>query len=371
MKKIISMVLAMVMVLAVAATSASAALINTAQLQQDAKDTISKGAKTIAAKAKFTPQKADGYWSSKFSTDGQTAYVRFVDAVRKFQSSVDIPNISQSERSQFAQIIQQEHPELFYVSGIGAKTHQDSDGYKWQEMTINYVSDARSKLSAVENAANQFLNGAPTNGSDYDKELFVHDKLVNQTTYQRGQKSIYNNLVEHKSNCMGYAYAMKYLLNKLGVTCRVCIGTATGEGDHMWNVVTLNGKEYLTDTGWDDPSGTTQHALSHRYFNMTKDQMNVDHQPKNPSEENACTNTDQGYYKKNGMYYTSVDAAENAIKETLKTQKVAQVQLPNTSMAAQVRQDFMDGKIVNANRGAEKDTRQNGVVNGVVVVYVK
>lgn len=59
MKKIISMVLAMVMVLAVAATSASAALINTAQLQQDAKDTISKGAKTIAAKAKFTPQKAD------------------------------------------------------------------------------------------------------------------------------------------------------------------------------------------------------------------------------------------------------------------------------------------------------------------------
>lgn len=371
MKKIVSMVLALVMVLAVAATSASAALINTAQLEQDMKDTASRTVKTVRASTKFTPRKSDGYWSSKFSTNGQTAYMLFVDAVKKFQTQVEIPAIDKSERSQFAQILQQEHPELFYVQQIGTRDKTDSDGYKSQEMTITYIADARSKYNAVESAATRFLSGAPKSGSDYDKELYVHDKLVNETTYQLHQKSIYNNLVEHKSNCMGYAYAMKYLLNKLGVTCRVVIGTATGEGDHMWNCVTLNGKEYLTDTGWDDPSGSTQHALSHRYFNLTKDEMNRDHQAKNPSEQNACTNTDQGYYRKNGMYYTSVEDAENAIKNNIESKKVMSVQLATNEMAQQVRKDFMDGKIINANRGAEKDTRQNGVVNGVVVVYLK
>lgn len=371
MKKIVSMVLAMVMVLAVAASSASAAIINTAQLAQDVKDTASRTSKNLKDSVNFTPKKADGYWSSKFSQNGQTAYVLFVEAVKNFQSEVKIPKVNKSERDKFAQILQQEHPELFYVAKIGTKDGTESDGHEYQEMTITYESNAKSKYNAVINAANQILNGAPKSGSDYDKELYVHDRLVKDTTYQRGQKTIYNNLVEHKSNCMGYAYAMKYLLNKLGVDCRVVKGKATGEGDHMWNVVTLNGKEYLTDTGWDDPSGTTLHAPSYRYFNLTKDEMNRDHTPDNPSEESACTNSDQGYYKKNGMYYTSVADAENAIKNNIQSKKVMSLQLASNEMAQQVRKDFMDGKIVNANRGAEKDTRQNGVVNNVVVVYLK
>lgn len=365
MKKLLSMALALVMVLAIAATSVSAA-INTAQLEYDVKNQISKGVKT--ATNRIPAQSADGYWSSHFSKDGQTAFARFVDAVKDFKAEVTIPDCDENERKQFAQILQQEHPELFYVDKIGYKMHQDEDGYKWRTMTITYQADAKNKLAEVKSAANKILSGAPKNGSDYDKELYIHDRLIKDTDYQTKKKTIYNNLVEHKSNCMGYAYAMKYLLNQLGVTCRVIIGSATGEGDHMWNVVTLNGKEYLTDTGWDDPTGT-QYMTSYRYFNLTRSEMNRDHTPKNANEDSACTNSDQSYYKKNGMYYDSVEAAEAAIKKQGASGKPVAVQLPTNEMAQQVKSDFMGGKVLqNGSLQVESSKTQNKLAGNVVVV---
>ncbi len=50
--------------------------------------------------------------------------------------------------------------------------------------------------------------------------------------------------------CEGYAKAFKYLCDVAGITCYTVTGTmdgGTGAGPHMWNIVTIDGRNYLVD----------------------------------------------------------------------------------------------------------------------------
>lgn len=291
-----------------------------------------------------------GYWSSQFSQSGQNAYKKIIQAARNYQTQVknitDIP--AQQETKQFLQVLADEHPELFYVTQISL-TITDSNGTKTGTYSLTLSPNAKSQVNAVEQAANTFLQGAPTQGSDYDKELFVHDKLVQNMTYTLGKKTIYNSLVEHRGNCMSYAGAMQYLLNKLGVNCRLITGTAyraDGSSEsHQWNIVTLNGKEYATDACWDDAVGP-QYVTSHRYFNLTNSQMSQDHKATSPREQADCVNDDQGYYKKNNRYFDSVEQAEAYLVKAKSTSNDGQeIQMATASQAQKVRADVLGGNV--------------------------
>lgn len=362
-KKLAATGMAVVMTAAVAVTPTFAAIGgNLLSTGVKAAQTASR----VAQANSFSPRKADGYWSSQFSQNGQTAYMLIVDAIKNGKTSVAIPSVNQNERAKFWNTISWEHPELFYAKNFGSSSHNENNVTTYTEHW-SLDSNWQSEKSAVEQAANKFLANAPKSGSDYDKELYVHDKLANETTYQLGKDNIYYSLVQKQGNCMGYSYAMKYLLNKLGVTCRTVIGKGVnpetnGQEDHMWNVVTLNGKEYLTDACWDSTTKISK-TLPHYYFNLTKDEMNRDHIPNVPSEENNCTNSDQNYYKKNGMYYSSVADAEKAIKKNLKKGQEMAVMLPSQSDAEKVSNDFMSAKIFKTGSFSA-----NKVVNQVVIL---
>ncbi|MEE1353000.1 MAG: arylamine N-acetyltransferase [Acutalibacteraceae bacterium] len=163
---------------------------------------------------------------------------------------------------------------------------------------------------------------------------------------------MYNSLVEHKGSCMGYSLAMQYLLNKLGVTCRVQTGVATNpkgnKEDHMWNIVTLNGKEYLVDVTWDDVLVNGYNYAPYRYFNVTKDMMSETHTPKNASEWSKCTNTDQDWYRKNGFYFNSWDEVMKAMPTMIAKQggdkgNPVSFRLPSTKMANEISSHITGG----------------------------
>lgn len=373
-RKIISAGLA-VMMTATVATSASAALINTEQVKSDIKMGTLKMAEDAADSAKFAiqSQKADGIWSSKLSQNAQTAYMLIVNAMKNYQSSVQIPQITDSDKHQIPNILKREHPELFYYNGQITTKSQTAAGTGHITYTANWTlhSNARQEVNALNQAVNSFVANAPKSGADYDKELFVHDKLVKDTSYVKGQDNVYDALVLHKANCDGYATAMKVVLNKLGVDCEVITGKATGEGAHAWNRVTLNSKQYLTDTCWDDPNAT-QRSLSHAYFNLTKDEMNRDHTADRPNEQSNCTNTDQNWYRKNGCYYTSVADAEKAIENGMANGKTVELALSTPSQAQQVLSDFSSGKIklpANSHWSVSSLKRNGTVTNGALVFF--
>lgn len=372
-QKLLSAGMAVLMSVSIAMPASAAIPVpNVNNIIGDMNRTVSETKRSIDNASTNVAQKADGFWSSHFSQNGQTAYMMTVKAIQQGKTSTPVPDAPKSERDQFWNVIKKEHPELFYAKNFGRKSLNQNGKTTYTE-TWTLDSGWQSKKSALDNAVSSFLASAPKSGSDYDKELYVHDKLVQNTNYQKGRNTVYDALVSHTANCDGYASAMKVLLNKLNVPCEIIVGTATNEGPHAWNVITLNGQKVLTDTCWDDPA-SHQSVLSHRYFNLSASEMNRDHKANNASEQNGCNATNLNWYAKNGKTYANAASAEQAISEQMKTQTTIVAKLPNSTEAKKIYDDWKNGKLVmpsGTSWGMELSGTQNGFANGVVVLYKK
>ena len=259
------------------------------------------------------------YYSSQLNSKEKQAYNKICNGLSKEETKISVPVLEPASRTKVFKAVFAEHPEYYYADRAAHWNGTDDEMY-----FIPTYNSFKGTESQVKAAADQFLANAPKNGSDYEKELYVHDKLVDQTTYQLNEPGIYNSLINHVGNCEGYSFAMEYLLSQLGVKCRVIEGKAyhaNGSSEtHMWNIVRLDGKDYVLDATWDDAVGQ-QHSgyfVSHRYFNRTKDQMASDHVPNNASEWSTCTNDDANFFKKNGLYFKTYEDAKKSLADIVK-----------------------------------------------------
>lgn len=129
--------------------------------------------------------------------------------------------------------------------------------------------------------------------SDFEKELALHDWLVEHCTYDqsvhdhhtpKGQPdntNPYGPLVRGYGICLGYATTFQLLMDLSGVECITVVGASSDStGDHAWNMVRLEGEWYCVDPTWDDPTGIERITdqgqktrLHHRYFNVTSEYM--------------------------------------------------------------------------------------------------
>ncbi len=129
-----------------------------------------------------------------------------------------------------------------------------------------------------------------------EKELYIHDHLANTVEYTHGtvvadlsEYSAVGALVDRKAVCMGIAKAACVLLNAVEVEAG-CVSN----GEHMWNVVRIDGKTYNLDVTWDLKHSTT----CHDYFNLSDRRIITDHELWNGPE---CTSDDLDWFVLNGL----------------------------------------------------------------------
>ena len=129
---------------------------------------------------------------------------------------------------------------------------------------------ATAELSTVNTAIGNAKSIASSAvGDDYSKMLTFKNAICNAVDYnhdalQEGTASgnpwqliwVFDNDANTKVVCEGYSKAFQYLCDLAGLTCYTVTGTmagGTGEGPHMWNIVTINNANYLVDvTNCDD-----------------------------------------------------------------------------------------------------------------------
>lgn len=123
-----------------------------------------------------------------------------------------------------------------------------------------------------------------TNMTDYERELSIHDYIVDHTTYvDEGNisRSIEGIFLRNKAVCGGYAQAFHYLATYAGLDSEFVLGDGIQNGEkiaHAWNTVEIEGEWYQVDVTWDDPvlsNGSNKRTYS--YFNITNDEMKLDH----------------------------------------------------------------------------------------------
>lgn len=159
-----------------------------------------------------------------------------------------------------------DHPELFWMETAYAGKYTRSGQCVELNLKFNRtVQNLESAKYYFNENANQILAGAQNLSSNYEKEKFVHDALLDKISYNLGaemNQSAYSALVNGQTVCAGYARAFQYLLQQLGIPCYYCTGYA-GES-HAWNIVALDDGYYNVDATWDDTGSGT-----YDYFNKT------------------------------------------------------------------------------------------------------
>ncbi|MCR5735298.1 MAG: hypothetical protein K6G22_11905 [Lachnospiraceae bacterium] len=177
-----------------------------------------------------------------------------------------VESLSQKKMLDAFMAVFNDHPELFWLdTGYGCKFKGDGTCIE-VDLTFNRTADDYNNAKAqFDNKAKDLINGANTLTTDYGKEQYVHDKLIDNVSYQissRMNQSAYSALVNGSTVCAGYARAMQYVLIELGIPCYYCTGFA-GE-NHAWNIVCLDDGFYNVDVTWDDSE-----SGRYDYFNKT------------------------------------------------------------------------------------------------------
>ncbi len=165
-----------------------------------------------------------------------------------------------------------DHPELFWMN---ISYYYE---YDYQGNTIKVVLQFYKDIPNVEKARNIFdtdakeiLAGAENLSTDYDKEKYIHDVLVEKITYRHNSmdQSAYSSIPNDFTVCAGYARAFQYLMQQLEIPTYFCVGW--GGGPHAWNIIKLEDDYYNVDVTWDDTDTST-----YDYFNVT-DSKNFKH----------------------------------------------------------------------------------------------
>ncbi len=238
------------------------------------------------------------------------AYSEITHALFNFNTSINISryNLSRTDVSKVVGYIFNDRPEIFWLEKEYSLIA--SEDYVYAITFKNSFTSAKTaeKKALVDSAVSSYVSALSGKGT-YEKIKGAHDMLIGATSYKSGTDAhnICGVFIDKKAVCEGYAKAFQLIMQKLGIPCYLVHGKSGGV-DHIWNLVSVDGKYYHIDLTLDDPvikSGTS--ITSYTYFLLNDEQIKKNHSISNeyniplPASQNEAMN----YYVKENRYIAS------------------------------------------------------------------
>lgn len=224
-----------------------------------------------------------------YSTLNETqkkAYAKLFEAAASHSSSADVSAIglTKSDVNKLYWAFDYDNSQFFWLAN-GYKYSFYSSG-KVTTITMSYGRTASQKAALspkFEAAAQEIIDKALEYSDAYDRLMVLHDELALRTEYLTSGgvhiSEADGPLVYGQALCEGYSKAFMYLCQSIGIDCVCIIG-----GEHMWNMVKVDGEWYHIDVTWDDPiivgsSGGSN--IKHQYFLVSTKTILLDHEIEN------------------------------------------------------------------------------------------
>lgn len=213
---------------------------------------------------------------------------------------------------------QYDNPRIFWLSNV-IEILKTRDSTTLKLKSVVSLEECLELTKRLNLETNKIIKSIPKNLSEYEREILLHDLLIERCRYEKGSGddgatwrrfTIVGAILDGEAVCEGFAKAMQDLFNSVGIECRLIIGQKGSEA-HMWNIVRVNGAWYHLDATWDGGSKTGRY----RYFNLNDDMVKVDHEIYKPFVGSAtslkndkynfklpkCSSTQENYIYKNGL----------------------------------------------------------------------
>lgn len=275
------------------------------------------------------------YVYNTLSDDEKALYDAIVGAAMNMSTRIfGTQNLDSSEWIKVFGTVYNQEPQLFWLNSksvVGRLYYNETDTEK--------IASMQAEIDKTVDALVKEANGKSTT---FEKLQVFHDYLVLNSTFEKSDEAgnynqtIYNAFSGGTSKqaniqCAGYAKAMQYLCDKVGIDCMVITGTNESGSTHAWNKVKVEGEWYNLDSTWDDPILSTPITNFIRYnFFLVPDEWINDKTHFNINtitlksgdkvkyyEPPKADATAQNYFIKNGFVYDDFDSADKALKAEL------------------------------------------------------
>ena len=268
------------------------------------------------------------------SENAKIAYTLVLPELPKHTEKIEIPKLTDSELDSLMYAISYDNPELICY-GRSCEMFMEGGKYYFKPLYAHTKDECENCQQQFNEALSRALSAVPKNGSDYEKELAIHDYICKNCRYVADDYnnlkiSPYDMLVSGEAVCEGYARTAQLLMNLSGIKNYLVTGesdiTGSGRAGHMWNVVTINDENYYLDVTWDDIDEQTEEIKGcYLFFNVPEEIIGRDHFNITPAD-NKCTSYKYNYYNVNNSLYTAYDHTqqtrlENSIKRNTKNSK--------------------------------------------------
>lgn len=256
----------------------------------------------------------DKYAYGQLDATAQAVYDEVLHAILEHKEKIEVSTLDTGVLEQAFYSVRADYGGLFWIEGYTYTEYYNGDQVTGLEFAPHYTMtrDRREELQqAVDAAAEQMLGGISSEDADYQKARFVYDTLINTVAYRpqaENSQNILSVFLNRETVCQGYACAVQYLFERLGIPCVVVTGTAAGQA-HAWNMVMLDGNYYYMDVTWGNSAYQNSGSesckyVNYSYFAMTSEELLLTHEPDAFLQLPECTQREDSYFVQEGYYFT-------------------------------------------------------------------
>lgn len=263
-------------------------------------------------------------------------YLEIYNALNKMESDVKLSTLDKNVIDHVFSCVMNDHPELFYIDGykytryeVNGDLESISFGGRYT-MSPEEVTAVQSKLDEI---VQQCLKDVPLNEDEYNTIKYFYDYIILNTEYNyesENNQNICSVFLYGESVCQGYAKALQYLLQKVGLQAFLVTGFTNGES-HAWNLVKINEEYYYVDPTWGDVSyysdylnsenNTHTPEISYDYFMVTEHDITKTHTFEKAVSLPVCDSINDNYFVREGLY---VECYSDEVMKQIFSQSLAE-----------------------------------------------
>lgn len=255
----------------------------------------------------------------RLSLAGKKCYVDMYNQLCNMNTKITVEGYDKNTVPKAYIAVFLDHPELFWLNGGYDGEFTERGSHKVAELNVNTWFRDLSILGALKKTLNDTVDkivaGALRFSTVYERVLYVHDYIVNNTVYDMKAPHRYSAmgvLIDKRAVCAGYSAAFQLVMHRLGIPCCRITGnkassTATTTS-HEWNCIEIGGKFYFVDVTWDDPTverPSSLDNLTHEYLCLCEKELSRTHRISRERYVPDCTDAGLEYYRARGFYIYS------------------------------------------------------------------